>query len=56
MQLAPLFPAVGALRAQGASPQTDAAIAGVLNRTQISVMGIWAVILIAAFTGLARPL
>lgn len=56
VQLAPLFPAVGALRAQGASPQTDAAIAGVLSRTQISVMGIWAVVLIAAFTGLARPL
>jgi hypothetical protein len=55
-QLAPLFPAVGALRAKGASPETDAAIAGVLQRTTRSVMCIWALVLIAAFTGLATPL
>lgn len=55
-QLAPLFPAVGALRTQGASEQVDAAIAGVLARTQRSVMGIWIVVLLAAFTGIAKPL
>jgi hypothetical protein len=54
-QLAPLFPAVGALRAHGASPETDAAIAGVLSRTTVSVMGIWAIVLIAAYTGIATP-
>ena len=55
-QLAPLFPAVGALRAQGASDQVNAAIAGVLSRTQMSVMCIWIVVLAAAFTGIAKPL
>jgi hypothetical protein len=55
-QLAPLFPAVGALRAQGASDPVNAAIAGVLSRTQISVMGIWIVVLVAAFTGIAKSL
>ncbi len=54
-QLAPLFPAVGALRAKGDSPETNAAIAGVLGRTTVSVMCIWALVLIAAFTGIATP-
>jgi hypothetical protein len=55
-QLAPLFPAVGALRAKGDSPETNAAIAGVLSRTTVSVMCIWALVLIASFTGIATPL
>ncbi len=55
-QLAPLFPAVGALRAKGASPKTDAAIAGVLSRTTASVMCIWALVLIASYIGIATPL
>jgi hypothetical protein len=55
-QLAPLFPAVGALRAKGASEGTNAAIAGVLSRTTRSVMCIWAIVLLASFTGIATPL
>ena len=55
-QLVPLFPAIAALRQHGASPATDAAIRGVLLRTTRSVLGIWAVILLAAFIGLATPL
>lgn len=55
-QLAPLFPAVGALRAQGASDATNAAIADVLSRTTRSVMGIWVIVLLASFTGLALPI
>lgn len=54
-QLAPLFPAVGALRALGASEKTDAAIKRVLSGTQVSVMCIWAVVLIASFTGIVAP-
>jgi hypothetical protein len=54
-QLAPLFPAVGALREHGASEAVNSAIAGVLSRTQLSVMGIWVVVLVAAFTGIAKP-
>lgn len=55
-QLAPLFPAVGTLRGHGASEPVNTAIAGVLSSTQKSVMGIWAVVLIAAFIGIAKPL
>ena len=55
-QLAPLFPAVGTLRTRGAGPEVDKAIAGVLSRTQISVMAIWIVVLLAALTGIAKPL
>lgn len=55
-QLAPLFPAVGALRAQGASEATNAAIADVLSRTTKSVMCIWVIVLLASFTGLALPI
>jgi len=55
-QLGPLFPAIAALRAQGASPATDGTIRAVLLRTTRSVLGIWAVIILAAFVGLATPL
>lgn len=55
-QLAPLFPAVGALRAQGATEGTNAAIAGVLSRTTRSVMCIWGIVLLASLAGIATPL
>jgi hypothetical protein len=55
-QLAPLFPAVGALRAQGASEGTNAAIASVLSRTTRSVMCIWVIVLVASLAGIATPL
>jgi hypothetical protein len=54
-QLVPLFPAIGALRAQGASDTTNAAITGVLERTQVTVLCLWAVILAASYLGIATP-
>jgi hypothetical protein len=54
-QLVPLFPAIGALRTQGASDATNAAITGVLERTSRTVLCIWAVVLVASFLGIATP-
>lgn len=54
-QLAPLFPAIAALRSEGASGPTDAAISAVLKRTQATVLCIWAVVLAASATGIAVP-
>lgn len=55
-QLAPLFPAIAALRAEGASPATDTAIVATLRKTTRSVFGIWAIVFAAAFIGLATPI
>lgn len=55
-QLAPLFPAIAALRAQVASDATDSAITATLRKTTRSVFCIWAIIFIASFIGLATPL
>ncbi len=55
-QLAPLFPAIAALRAQGASEATDSAITATLQKTTRSVFCIWAIVFIASFIGLATPL
>ena len=53
-QLVPLFPAIGALRAQGASDATNAAITG-CGTTQVTVLCLWAVVLAASFLGIATP-
>lgn len=55
-QLAPLFPAIATLRADGASKETDTAIVATLQKTTRSVFGIWAIVFAAAFFGLATPL
>lgn len=55
-QLAPLFPAIAALRAQGASEATNSAITATLQKTTRSVFCIWAIVFIASFIGLATPL
>jgi hypothetical protein len=54
-QLVPLFPAIGALRTQGPSEATNQAITAVLERTQVTVLCIWAVVLAASFLGIAAP-
>jgi hypothetical protein len=55
-QLVPLFPAIGALRSEGPSDATNAAITAVLEKTSITVLCIWAVVLAASFLGIATPL
>lgn len=55
-QLGPLFPAIAALRTEGASPATDAAIRTTLLATTRSVLCIWVVVMLAIFTGMATPL
>jgi hypothetical protein len=54
-QLVPLFPAIGALRTEGASEATNTVIISVLERTQITVLCLWALILAASFLGIATP-
>lgn len=55
-QLVPLFGAIGAMRAHGPTPETDAIIAAVNGRARVSVLGIWALVLTACFLGIAKPL
>lgn len=54
-QLAPLFPAIIALRENGPTPEGDAAIRGVIAITQPTVMVLWVLVLIASYLGLATP-
>ncbi|MCJ1959922.1 hypothetical protein [Novosphingobium mangrovi (ex Hu et al. 2023)] len=55
-QLVPLIPAIVDLAKNGASPEGDKTIAGVLAVTQPTVMTLWAAVLIASFLGIATPL
>lgn len=54
-QLVPLFPAIAALRRDGASPEVDAAIAGVIAHTRPVVVLIWVLVLAASLLGFATP-
>ena len=54
-QLVPLFPAIAAMKAQGATPQSDAAIRKVLGQTRPTVQCIWVLVLIACVLGLGTP-
>lgn len=54
-QLVPLFPAIVAMKENGATPETDRQIRAVIQKTRPSVMSIWALILVAALLGLATP-
>lgn len=55
-QLVPLIPAIVDLGTNGATPEGDKVIAGVLAVTQPTVMTLWAAVLLASFLGLATPL
>ncbi|NBC36023.1 hypothetical protein GTZ99_05570 [Novosphingobium sp. FSY-8] len=55
VQLVPLFPAIIAMKNNGATPQTDAAIVGVLSKTRPTVMVLWVVVLAACLLGIATP-
>ncbi|TYC90863.1 hypothetical protein [Novosphingobium sp. BW1] len=55
-QLVPLIPAIVDLGKNGASPEGDKTIAGVLSVTQPTVMTLWAAVLVASFLGIATPL
>jgi hypothetical protein len=52
VQLVPLFPAIIAMKASGATPENDAIIARVLGRTTPTVQVIWVLVLVACFLGL----
>ncbi|MBC2669840.1 hypothetical protein ACFOON_00305 [Novosphingobium piscinae] len=54
-QLVPLFPAIVALRRDGATPAGDAVIRGVIAVTQPTVITLWVLVLIACLLGLATP-
>jgi len=54
-QLVPLFPAIIQMRQTGPTPDTDRVIAAVNSRARISVLTIWALVLIACFLGIATP-
>lgn len=53
--IAPLGPAFMTMAASGATPQTDAVITGALSKVRPVVLGLWVLILVAAFVGLATP-
>jgi hypothetical protein len=54
-QLVPLFPAIAAMRADGPTPETDSAIAGVISRTRPVVVFLWILVLAACLLGIATP-
>lgn len=54
-QLVPLFGAIRAMVAAGPTPETDAVIAAVNARARVSVLTIWALVLVASFLGVATP-
>lgn len=54
-QLVPLFPAIRAMIATGATAETDAVIAGVNARARRSVITIWLLLVVAAWLGIATP-
>lgn len=53
--LKPLFAPYAQMMKTGATPQTDAAIAGVLARSRAVVVTLWVLLLAAALLGLATP-
>jgi len=55
-QLVPLFGAIRIMNTTGPTPESDATIAAVNGRARISVLTIWALVLIASFLGIATPL
>ncbi|MBT0671398.1 hypothetical protein HT136_23795 [Novosphingobium profundi] len=54
-QLVPLFPAIIALKQNGATPEGDRIIKEVIGITTPTVMTLWVAVLIASFLGLATP-
>lgn len=54
-QLVPLFPVIIQMRETGPTPETDRVIAAVNGRARISVLTIWALVLLASFLGIATP-
>ncbi|HWU04169.1 MAG TPA: hypothetical protein VN222_15615 [Novosphingobium sp.] len=56
VQLVPLFPAIIAMKNNGPTPETDAAIIGVLSKTRPTVMVLWVVVLFACCLGIGKPL
>ena len=54
-QLVPLFPAIIAMRQNGPTPDSDAAIDKVLGQTKPTVMVLWVFVLGACWLGLATP-
>lgn len=55
-QLVPLFPAIRTMIDTGPTPESDAIIARVNARARISVLTLWALLLGAAYLGIATPL
>jgi len=55
-QLVPLFPAIREMASTGPTPQTDAVIAGVNARARRAVLTLWALLVAAAYLGIATPL
>jgi hypothetical protein len=53
--LSPFGPAFAAMLRDGATPETDAAIASALDRSRPAVVVIWVLLLAAAFLGLWTP-
>jgi hypothetical protein len=53
--LSPFGPAFEQLMRQGATPEGDAVISGVLARARPAVLSIWALLVTAAFLGLWQP-
>ena len=53
--LRPFGPAFGRLMAEGPSPETDAALRGVIASARPFVLLIWAALVIAAWLGIATP-
>lgn len=54
-QLKPLFGAIHTMSTTGPTPETDATIAAVNGKARISVLTIWALVLLASFLGIATP-
>jgi hypothetical protein len=56
LMLAPFGPAFGAMVRDGATASTDATIAATLSRARPIVILLWALLIAAAFFGLAQPI
>lgn len=54
-QLVPLFGAIRTMNSTGPTPETDATIIRVNSNARLSVLTIWALVLAAAFLGIATP-
>lgn len=55
-QIVPLFTAFREMVATGPTPATDAAIAAANGNARVSVLTLWALLLVAAWLGIATPL